>query len=203
MTGLFRRLGRFGLRWLVLRAAVRFVGRRFGRATIERAALDLEAVARERLPAPVARAVSALPPEARTASGSAVVAGRAARGAYTATRRAGRAATIGTRRLTATVEGARAAPARFREQLRTETEASERELRARYIEASFGAAAATDSLLDVRSRSGLDRSAADHDPHVDVPPPVPVGRRRFRPRLPRAVNRVRRTYRQPAKPWDW
>lgn len=202
MIRLFRLLGRLGLRWMVLGSLARYAARRFGRSTIDRATDDLEARARERLPAPVADLVSSLPVEAKRAGGSAIVAGRAARTAVTTSRRAGQVATVGTRRAVAGAGAFRTVATR----LRDESDASARHLRARYLAATEGRDAATDSLLDLRPAElsgGL--SAGDEsadDPHVGVPDPVLSGRRRSRRRSKPTVDRMRRGYRPALKPWD-
>ncbi len=196
MIRLFRLLSRLGLRWVVIGAISRFVARRFGRATVERAGRDLEERAQERLPAPVAKAVSNLPPEVLNAGGSAVVAGRAARGAVHTTRRASRLATGSTRRAASSLGAARSAL----DQVRDERDASGRRLRARYLEATVGPGAATDALLDRRPTDaeefGLD------SPHDEVPQPIAGGRMRRRRRQPTTVNRMRRGYRPEPKAWD-
>jgi len=206
MIRLFRLLGRLGLRWMVVGAVARVAGRYVGRSTVERAGRDLEAKAQDRLPAPMARAVSALPPEALQVGGTAVVAGRAAKGAVTTTRQAGRLARTGTQRATAGISAARS----VLDQVRSETEASTRRLRARYLDAALGSEAATDSLLDRRAapRPELDVWADPHDidphdadPHNTVPAPVAPGRRRSRRRPRKLAERVRRSYRPTEKPW--
>lgn len=85
---IFRLANRFGLRWLIASVIGRYLARRYGRATVERAGRELEANTRQRLPAPVVDRLPPLPPQAVQLGGSAVVAGRAARGAVATTRRA-------------------------------------------------------------------------------------------------------------------
>lgn len=196
MIRLFRLLSRLGLRWVILGAISRFVARRFGRSTVERAGRDLEERAQERLPAPVAKVVSNLPPEVLNAGGSAVVAGRAARGAVHTTRRASQLATGGTRRAAAGFGAARSAL----DQVRDESDASGRRLRARYLDATIGPGAATDALLD-RRPAAIEELDLD-SPHDEVPQPVTKGRMRRRRRPLPTVNRMRRGYRPEPKAWD-
>ena len=212
---LVRLLARLGLRWLLAGALARFVARRVGRSTIERATGELETRA-EKLPAPVARVVTSLPTEAKQIGGSALVAGRAAKVAATTTRRAGAVARTTSRRASTGVGAARGAAGAVRgaiDQVRTETEASGRRLRAQYLSATVGPDAATDSLLDLRPQTiegppggapvSRPSRGLDDDPHEFVPTPVGRGRRRARRRRRQpAVNRRLRTYHPPAKPWD-
>lgn len=210
MIGLLLRLaGRFGFRWFLVGAVARFVARRLGQATVERAGRELEAKARERLPDPVARVVPPLPTEAVQAGGSAVVAGRAVKGAVSGTRRAGRAMAGGRRRLAAmldattrpldtTVELAR----RARDEVRAQLEATARELTARRRDAALGPDEATDALLDVRpAPSPIVRPTVD-ELHEAVPEPVRRGRRRPRRPRRRLVARAARNYRPPTKAWE-
>lgn len=198
-----RMAARAGLRWLLVAAAGRFVLRRLRRSAVDKAAAELEAKAHERLPAPVARAVSSLPPVVRQAGGSAVVAGRTARGAVQGGRRAGRALGAG-REAAATIRrplrpGSPAAELVAR--IQTETELSTRLLRSRYLAATGDADGATDALLDVRQPAAVDPEViAEADPHDAVAPPVARGRRR--PRRPAPSPRRNRSYRPPRKPWD-
>jgi hypothetical protein len=159
-----RLLFRLGMRWLVLQL-------------VGRLAVELEAYARDRLPAPIRRVVSRLPGGAKSAGGSVLVAGRVSR------------------RVASGAGRARSARARIRD----ETDASLRGLRARYLAGTVGPEAATDSLLDVRAAA---RASEDPDPHSAVPAPVPPGRRRARRRRVPPVNRVRRTYHRAPEPWD-
>ena len=210
MIWLLRLLSRLGLRWVVVGAVSRFIARRLGRSTVERAGRDLEERAHERLPAPVAKAVSSLPPEVLNAGGSAVVAGRAARGAVHTTRRAGRLASGGSRRAASSLGAARS----VLDQVRTESDASGRRLRSRYLESTIGPGAATEALLDLRPGSGNRDDGAggasggapmEHDPdspHDVVPEPVGRGRLRRRHRPIPAVNRMRRGYRPEPKAWE-
>lgn len=194
---LIRLVGRFGLRWLVISGISRYVVRRFGRATVERATEELETKA-ETLPAPVARAVQALPAEARQVGGSAVVAGRAAKTAVGTTRRVGRLARTSSRRAASGVGAARAAL----DTVKTETETSRRRFRAQYLAATVGTATATDSLLDVRTSPPVLDPADLDDPHDQVSSPVSRRRFRSRRRATPLVGRVRRGYRPALKPWE-
>jgi hypothetical protein len=200
---------RAGWRWLVLAAGARFVLRRLSRRAVERATAELEASAHNRLPVPVARAVSSLPPGVRSAGGTALVAGRTARTAFTRGRQARRVTQTRHRQLQARWASARATLDRMQD----ETDASTRRLRSRYLGAAVGPSAAVDALVD---RVGSSRPLVEDpllggpdpfhgdpvDPHAAVAPPVSPGRRRGR-RAPGApANRPRRTYRPPPKPWD-
>jgi len=221
MSWIIRLLGRFGLRWLIVGAVGPWLAGRLGRRTVARATEDLEAKVQEKLPAPVAKAVSALPLEARQLGGSAVVATRAARTTVSTTRRAGRLAVSASRSARSgvgtakgTIDTARGAVAA----VRTETDQSARSLRARYLAATVGPGAATDSLLDLRSeRSGaqhlvsppgddgpadLNLDNGEVDPHDLVPGAVTPGRRRSRRRPVPVVGRMRRTYHRQVRPWD-
>jgi hypothetical protein len=185
---------RGGLRWVVVAAAARFVVRRLSRGAVERATAELEARAHQRLPAPVARAVSALPPEVRTAGGSAVVAARAARRTLSGGRAVTRAGRSGTAQVLAVRFGVRN---RWGE-LHDGTDEAARQLRARYLRWSDGPDAATDSLLDLRSETG----GEPVEPHDVVPGPILRGRRRAHRRPVTRPDRPSRTYRRPARPWD-
>lgn len=200
---LFRRVVRMGLRWLVVSAAARWVIGRFGRRRVDAVVEELEAAADERLPAPVARIVNRLPPEAKQLGGSAVVAGRAARTTAAGSRRAVAIAGQTSRRVAAVPGSARHAI----ERVKDETEASGRRLRAQYLAETVGPDAATDALLDVRTEppAGSSRRSDAMDEvdqlHDSVPGPVARGRRRFRPRAVVPVGRMQRTYRRPTRPW--
>lgn len=205
MIGWLIRLAmRLGLRWLILSALVQWIIRRFGRRKVDEATVELDELAAERLPAPVARAVTALPPEAKNVGGSAVVAARAARSAATTSRRAARITGRASRRVSAVPASARG----LVDRVRHETDASRRRLRSQYLAEMVGPDAATDALLDVRTGPpAADVAAQDDpewvdDPHEWLPDPVPDGRRRFRNRPPPLVQRVRRCYRPVPKPWD-
>lgn len=189
-----RRLARRGgLRWLALAALGRYVLRHLRRSAVERAAAELEARAHQRLPAPMARAVSALPPEIRNVGGSAVVATRAARRTVSGGRRAGRLTRDGRAQVVASWDSARGAVDR----LRSETDDSTRRLRSRYLAATVGPEAATDALLDVAAHH-----RAEIDPLSAVVGPVRPGRWRARPRARSGPDRPSRTYRPPPKPWE-
>ena len=185
-----RLASRAGLRWIVVAASARFVLRRLRRGAVERAAAELEARAHEKLPAPAARAVSALPPGIRHAGGSAVVATRTARRAVSSGRRATRATRDHRNQVTSRVAAARDTLHRIRH----ETDASSRRLRSRYLGAAVGADAATDALLDFRD-PGLEhtggRGSAARDPiggPAPSEPAVPAA-------LPAAFGTVRRALR--------
>ncbi|MEM9132043.1 MAG: hypothetical protein AAGE88_06865 [Actinomycetota bacterium] len=208
---LIRLVGRLGLRWLILNALARWVLRRFGRSRVEAAVEELEQRAAEKLPAPVADAVSRLPVEAKQVGGSAVVATRAARSAAVGSRRVASVATGTSRRVASVPTAARDVVDR----VRVQTEASRRRLRHQYLAETVGPDAATDALLDVRTEpppssryGGGDETTFGaaggplDDPHDHVPDPVRRGRRRFRRRPTRPVARMRRSYRPPDKPWD-
>lgn len=209
MGMIFRLVSRLGLRWVIVSAIGRYLIRRYGRSTIERAGRDLESTARQRLPAPVANAIPTLPPEAVQLGGSAVVAGRAAKGAITTTRRAGRLAGDATARTANGVGAARAVIGRGRDtldaaraQFSDEIDDSERRMRSDFLESTMGSDAATDALLDVRRFEASGAGEDPIDPHESVPDPVAAGRRRHRRLTAPLVNRVRRGYRPPVRPWD-
>lgn len=193
---LLRALTRLGLRWFLVGAVARYVARRFGRTSVERATDDLEALAVERLPTPLAKVVTALPVEAKRVGGSAVVVGRATRGAINTSRRAARLASSTSRRAVTGVGSFRAVV----DEVKAETDAGARRFRARYLATTVGPDAATDALLDVRTEPPF--SAVDDDPHDRVPQPVIAGRPRRIRRIAGPVNRVRRTYRPTPKPWE-
>lgn len=193
---LARTLTRLALRWFLIGAVARYLARRFGRTTVERATDDLEALAVDRLPTPLAKVVTGLPVEAKQVGGSAVVVGRAARGAIRTSRRAGRLASSTTRRAVTGVGSVRA----LVDEVKAETESSARRFRARYLATTIGPDAGTDSLLDIRTAPLV--SSGDDDPDDHVPQPVVAGRPRRLRRVVRPVNRVRRTYRPTPKPWD-
>lgn len=203
MRFLLRLIGRLGLRWMAFGALARYGARWLGRSQVDRAIEDLEAKAQDRLPAPLARAVASLPADAKRAGGSAVVAGRTAKNAAVMSKRASRVATSGTRRAASGLDSFRG----LADRVRDETDSSRRELKARYLEATEGRAAATDSLLDARSSmvdglAGDGAQAADEDPHRSVPDPIVSGRARALRRRPTVVGRMRRGYRPAPKPWD-
>ena len=183
------------LRWLVMGVLSRLLIRCLGRRSAQRATAELETTAQHWLPAPLGRAVAALPGGAKAAGGSVIVAGRAGRSVVIGSRRASRLASAPVR-LAATRAGeARAAMARMRD----DTDGAARRLRAQYLEATAGPAAATEAMLDLRPPP---TGGHDRDPHTSVPAPIRPGRRRSpRHRVP-PVNRVRRTYHPPPKPWE-
>lgn len=198
-----RMAGRAGLRWLLVAAVGRFVVGRLRRSAVDKAAAELEAKAHERLPAPMARAVSSLPPAVRQAGGSAVVAGRTARGAVEGGRRAGRALGAGREAVSTIRHPLRAGgpAAELVARVQAETELSTRLLRSRYLAATGDPDGATDALLDLR-QPVVDPDVVDEpsSPHDAVNPPVARGRRR--PRRPAPSPRRHKSYRPPRKPWD-
>lgn len=200
---------RLGLRWVVAGAVARLVARRFTRSTISAATEELDQRA-QNLPAPVARAVSALPPEARQMGGTALAAGRAARTAASTSRRAGTMARRASRwgwGAAATVRGTAGSVRGGVDRVRHESEASRRRLRAQYLSATLGPEAGTDALLDIRTEPdpppmSVDDDGLDPSLHDEVPGPVRPGRRR-RVAVPATpVNRRRRSYRPQPRPWD-
>ncbi|MEM8926287.1 MAG: hypothetical protein AAGD35_22505 [Actinomycetota bacterium] len=204
MIGWLVRLAmRLGLRWLILSALVQWAIRRFGRRKVDEARVELDELAAERLPAPVARAVTALPPEAKNVGGSAVVAARAARSAASTSRRAARFAGRASNQVSSVPASARG----LADRVRHETAASRRRLRSQYLAEMVGPDAATDALLDIRTEPPFDGPVDDdgewaESPHEWVPDPVAGGRRRFRRRPAPSVPRMRRSYRPAPKPWD-
>ena len=115
---------------------------------------------------------SALPADAKRAGGSAVVAGRTAKNAAVCQSGLVVWQRRGTRRAASGLDSVRG----LADRVRDETDSSRRELKARYLEATEGRAAATDSLLDARSSMVDGRwrwcPAADEDPHRSVPDPI-------------------------------
>lgn len=184
------------MRWLAAGTAARFVLRRVVRRTagrsVDRATADLE----ERLPQPVRKALDVVPDRAIRAGGSAVVAGRTARRVAVGTKRATRMAADGRTRASDRVGRLRS----IGDDIARETEDSRRRLKAEYVRATRGPEAADDVLLDLR-RSEEDSWSDDEPP--EVMDPVRRGRWRAERRLGSgAVNRVRRSYQKPTKPWD-
>ena len=179
---LFRRF-----RWLALGAALRTLTRR----TRERSVDDATDELAQRLPDSVVRAIDAAPGDLLRMGGGAVAAGRAARTVGDRSRRVGSA----TRRLRRRWSDPAGAVREVRAQWSRESELAERELWAEYHRAHGDQAAADDALLD-RRRS------PDSGPLPSIPDPIRPGRPRRHHRTAAVVNRVQRTYRQAAKPWD-
>lgn len=174
-------------RWVALGAALRTLTRRSRAKSIDEATDELA----KRLPDPVVRAIDAAPGDLLRVGGGAVAAGRAARTVGDRSRRVGSA----TRRLRHRWSDPGATARDIKEQWRRESDLSERELWAEYHRSLGDHAAADDALLDQRNRPA-------RLPLPTVPEPVPSGRPRARRRATTVVNRVQRTYRRAAKPWD-
>lgn len=205
-------------RWMLVGAGVKYVARRGVGRSVDEAAIEIE----DRLPAPVANAMNALPGDVMRAGGAAVVSARAAQRSARAAQRSARAAqrsaltvqrgarvggVVASRVARAGVAARRSPPAvadrlrSVRETVAVQAELDGRDLRAdlqRYLHGGGpdGERAALDALLDRRS------VPAD-EPVPPVPEPVGRGRRRSVPAPPRPeVARVQRSYRRPQKPWD-
>lgn len=189
------------LRWFAVGAGVKYVARTGVGRSVDEAAAKIE----DRLPAPVAKAANALPGDIVKAGGAAVVSARAARQSARAAKTGGLVAARVTKagvQLTSQATSMRPGPAvtdRLRSARRSiadQAEADERELRADFLRYAGDEEGATNALLDRRDT----RSAG---PLPEVPAPVDAGRRRFvAPRRAAEVDRVQRSYRRPAKPWD-
>ncbi|MEM7341983.1 MAG: hypothetical protein AAF467_25295 [Actinomycetota bacterium] len=208
---LIRFVFRSGLRWFILTLLGRVVARWVGARTVARATTELEARAERHLPESVARTVVALPDEAKQAAGTALVAGRAARTAARTSSRVVKGTAGASRQVARAVSstGGGLSQARHlvddvRDQVRAETEASSRRLKAQYLGTMVGPEAEFDAMLDRRFDPDVDGDAglSVDDLHEAVPEPVSRGRRRARkPLLGRPQRRSRR-YQPPTKPWD-
>lgn len=180
------------LRWLALVSAFRAIFRRSAGNSVDRAAADLK----DRLPTPLGDVLEAMPGDPLKVGGSALATGRGARSAYRLSRRAGGSVSRAAQRVS---DGGRAAGdvrRRLSTEIRTETEQQRRLLWSRYRRSRGDHIGADDAMLDLRPND------ADSGPVPEIPDPVPVGRRRAveKPQIP--VNRRRRSYRRPARPWD-
>ena len=190
------------VRWVAGPLAVRWLLGRLSRSALDTVGAELDDRAEQRLPASLAKAVVAAPQPVRDIGASAVVATRAARVAGTAARYTGR----GVKTATASGRSMRRAIGRRTDvslvaaELRRETDAATRQLRARYLGNAHGPSAATDALLDLRAAETNETGAVD--PLDEVPPPIGPGRRRHRRRRQATVDRPSRSYQRPAKPWD-
>ncbi len=206
-----RRLFRWRrLRWFAVGAVARYVLRRSTSRSVDRAAAEIE----ERLPAPVRSALAAVPADAIRAGGSAVVAGRTARRFATGSRRMTRLATDGGRRVSDGVHRVRS----IGDEIGHEAEQKRRELRAQYLRATRGNAAADDAMLDLRGDGPDGRNDEGYGPDdrrsdggswldADEPPrvrePIRQGRWRAGKSLGSPpVSRVQRSYRPTSRPWD-
>jgi len=192
------------LRWLVIGGIARFVLRRGAARSVEQATADIEA----KLPAPVRRVLDAVPADPVRAGGSAVVAGRTAKRVAVNTHRVTKATSERGRRLTDGVARVRS----IGTEIGQEAETRRRELKAEYLRVTEGNGPADDVLLDVRTAPGHAGPGAPADGagtngHADdlpeVDPPVRAGRWRAAKRLGNGLpDRVQRSYRPRARPWD-
>lgn len=186
------------MRWMVLGWAAKRVGRSRIESSVDRAAAKIE----ERLPDPVAKIVERLPGDAARAGGAVVVAGQGAKGATSVARSVAagghKLAQSGRSSMRSYRSPARSVSDRvheLRDEIAIESDAEHRRIRSDMLRETDGDGAALDALLDLRP--------VEADPLPSVPEPIAPGRRRFRAALPAPpVNRMRRTYRQPTKPWD-
>lgn len=199
------------LRWMAVGAGVSYLSKRKAERSVDKATEMLE----DRLPAPLARVADALPPEVVRAGGAVVAASSAARTAAVAAKTGARATGTavsfsrtagGALRQAAdtAVDARRSVVERLgnaSEELREQADLDRRQLTSDYLRYSEGDGPALEALLDARDDHPLDGLHLDELP--ETPDPVAAGRRRYRPGLPAApVNRVRRTYNRPTKPWD-
>ena len=182
------------LRWFAAGAIVRFVLRRVTARSVDQAAADFE----ERLPAPVRKVLDVVPADAVRAGSTAVVAGRSARRMATGTRRASQAVGDGRRRIVDGVDRLRS----IGDDIVTEADLRQRELKAEYLRATEGNGPADDVLLDLRPEV-IDGPTASGDELPELVEPIRRGRWRADRRLGApSVNRVQRSYRPRSKPWD-
>lgn len=195
---LMRLLGWRRLRWFVIGGVVRAVGRIAVRRSTERSVDKAAAELEERLPAPVKRAIERVPADPIRAGGSAIVAGRTAKRAVTGTRRASRVAAGQVGRVADGIGRVRSVG----DEIAGEAAASRRRLRAEYLRATRGNAAADEALLDLRDGSDA-LPGARGEPPPELDPPIRRGRwRAERPLGETRVNRVMRSYRPRPKAWD-
>ncbi|MGH1489631.1 MAG: hypothetical protein ACRBK7_09595 [Acidimicrobiales bacterium] len=177
------------LRWFAIGAAVRFVLRRSASRSVDRATADIE----DRLPEPVRKALDLVPADAARVGGSAIVAAKTAKRVATGGRRASQLANDRRRQVTDGIQRVRS----IGDEITREADIKTRELKAQYLRATDGNAAADDALLDVRMHRRDDE---------DLPlPKTAVRSGRWRANTGRAeppVNRVRRSYRPQTRPWD-
>ena len=182
------------LRWFAAGAIVRFVLRRVTARSVDQAAADFE----ERLPAPVRKVLDVVPADAVRAGSTAVVTGRSARRVATGTRRASQAVGDGRRRIVDGVDRLRS----IGDDIVTEADLRQRELKAEYLRATEGNGPADDVLLDLRPEV-IDGPTASGDELPELVEPIRRGRWRADRRLgASSVNRVQRSYRPRSKPWD-
>lgn len=168
------------LRWMLIGAAGREIGRRLGERHVDRARQDLA----DRLPARAVQVFEALPGDVLRTAGTAQVAGRTAV----------RSAQL-SRSLVQAPSQARRHLARLGEDWEVVVAGEERELRARLIEYTRGRTAADDALLG-------GRTSWEDDPLPPVAPPVGRGRRRAVGAAERLVGRVQRSYRPRRHRWQ-
>lgn len=199
------------LRWMAVGAGVSYLSKRKAERSVDKATEMLE----DRLPEPLAKVADALPAEVVRAGGAVVAAGSAARTAAVAARTGAKAtgtavsmsrsATGAIRQVADTAVDARRSMidriGNATEELREQADLDRRQLTSDYLRYTEGDGPALEALLDARDGGSLQSGVADDLP--ETPEPVSAGRRRHRPGLPAApVNRVRRTYNRPTKPWD-
>lgn len=188
------------LRWFAAGTLVRFLLRRSAGRSVDRATAEFE----ERLPGPVRKALDIVPADAMRAGGSAVVAGRTARRVAVGSRRATRLVGEHGRRVTDGVSRVRS----IGDEIGREADAKRRELKAQYLRATQGNAAADDAMLDLRSERSAELGEQPSTEWIDDEPPelldpVRPGRWRAEKRLrPSTVSRVQRSYRPRSMPWD-
>ncbi len=198
------------LRWMAVGAGVSYLSKRKAERSVDKATEMIE----DRLPAPLAKVADALPAEVVRAGGAVVAAGGAARtaavAAKTGARATGTAVSFGRsaggalrQAADTAVDARRSVVERLgnaTDELREQADLDRRQLTSEYLRYTEGDGPALEALLDAKEDRLLDGC---QDDVPETPEPVAAGRRRHRPGLSAApVNRVRRTYNRPTKPWD-
>lgn len=168
------------IRWMVIGAVGRELGRRLGGRHVDRARQDLA----DRLPDRAIVVIDALPGDVLRTAGTARVASRTA---------------IRSARFSRTVVRAPSTARRHLSQLGEEWNSAvaveDRSFRAQLIEYTRGRTAADDVRLG-------GRTSWEDEPLPPVAPPVVRGRRRPAGPARRLVARVQRTYRPSRRPWQ-
>lgn len=199
------------LRWMAVGAGVSYLSKRKAERSVDKATEMIE----DRLPEPLAKVAEVLPADVVRAGGAVVAAGNAAKTAAVAARTGAKAtgtAVSFSRSATGAIRQAADSAVEARrsvrdrignatDELREQADLDRRQLTSDYLRYSEGDGPALEALLDAREDVSLHNSLAEDLP--ETPDPVGAGRRRYRPSLPAApVNRVRRGYTRPTKPWD-
>jgi hypothetical protein len=174
-------------RWVALGALLRALSRRVGQTSVDSATGELAA----KLPDPVVKSIDAAPGDLMRVGGRALAASRAARRVGQTSRRMGGVGRHWRDRSVSTVALAQS----LRRDWRSESEQARREFWADYHRAQGDHQSADEALLDRRA-------PRNERPLPEIPDPVPPGRRRLRTAPRPVVNRVQRSYRRMARPWD-